>query len=185
MGKTKEKAKCPYFELLYGYPKRYGITCWIPEEQRCTGVDFSKDAKEDRDKHFREICCGNIFYMCGCYPVKYPNGWLHPDGQFFQSPYCQHGQVAMWLEEKLKLKPQFNDFGSIVHGEELLEVLGWIKLYASPTGTEGHIFMSGRLARTDRITDKQVIYLESVKDKMIGSQMKDYYDLINDSADAV
>jgi hypothetical protein len=175
---NKSKAKCPYFDSLFGYPKRYGITCWIPENQEAKSLDFAKWEKNERDAHFENVCCGGTFYMCGLYPVKYPNGWLHPDGEFFQTPYCQHGPVAMWLEEKLKLKPQFNDYGSIVHGEQLLEVLGWIKIYSSPDGSEGHIFLTSSVLNRNGLTDKQMKYLESIKEKMVREQIKDYEDLL-------
>lgn len=176
--RTKDKAKCPYFYSLYGLPSRFGIECWLPEEEIYKELNFSKANKFERDIHFEKFCCNSTFYMCENYPIKYPNGWLNPLGEFYQIPYCQHCIYAMQLEENLKLTPQFNDLNSIVHGEELLEILGWIKIYSSPFGNEGHIFMSGRAGRPKPITEKQIRYLESIKDKMIGEQPQNFKNLI-------
>lgn len=175
--KTKQKAKCKYFEQLFGLPSRYGIMCVYPELKDCKELNFNKAHKFERDNHFQNVCCSNTCYKCPNYPILYPNGWLSPEGVFYQCGYENHLYKAYELEQELKIKPRFNTNNNMCHGEELLELIGWIKFYSSPYGDDGHIFGNYTLRKS--ITGKQIEYMEMIKNNFVGEQLNDYKRLIS------
>lgn len=102
--------------------------------------------------------------------MEYLNGWLSPEGKFYPCEYQGHEYLANKLEEELNLPFREDIWKRRAHGEELLEILHWIKLHATPWG-KGNIF---KYSYEEVITYDQVNFLNSVRDKMVDQQEMDF-----------
>lgn len=172
---SKEKARCPYFDSLYGLPTRYGIQCYDAETNEVHCLDFNKDEKIERDIYFESRCCSGGSSSCKNYTVKYLNGWLSPSGEYIKCPYTGHLNSADEIVKKYKIPPSYDKYGYWCNGELLLERLGWIKIYATPYGEGGNIFHMGHIhGDVEYMTNEQFKFLNHNVEKMTDGQKRDF-----------
>jgi hypothetical protein len=105
------------------------------------------------------------------------SGWLSPLGNFIYANYGEHDKVARELEEYNKINPIYDTLYNfnIVHGERLLETLGYIKFVCRWLGgsvRESYVFFPQIFGYRDDITDKQIKWMEENYENMSDFQKK-------------
>jgi hypothetical protein len=105
------------------------------------------------------------------------SGWLSPEGKFIPADYGNHARIALDLEVNGSIKPIVDrESGKLVHGERLLELLGYIKLvcrFAYGNVVESHVFFPQQFGCKRDITDSQKRWLETNCEKM--SSVQEFY----------
>ena len=102
------------------------------------------------------------------------SGWLSPKGEFIPVDYGNHAKAALDLEVKGIVKPFVDrESGKLVHGERLLELLGYVKLvcrFAYGNVIESHVFFPQQFGCRQDITDSQKKWLEINCERMTPMQ---------------
>lgn len=102
------------------------------------------------------------------------SGWLSLRGEFIPVDYGNHAQKALDLEVCGVVKSiAESDSGQLVHGERLLELLGFIKFvcrFAHGNTIESHVFFPQQFGCWRNITDSQKEWLERNWEKMTPNQ---------------
>lgn len=102
------------------------------------------------------------------------SGWLSPKGEFIPVDYGNHAKAALGLEMNGVVKPIVDtDTGRLVHGERLLELLGYIKLvchFTNGNPIESYVFFPQHFGCTKYVTKPQEEWLERNLESMAPTQ---------------
>jgi hypothetical protein len=110
------------------------------------------------------------------------SGWLSPEGGLYRCPYYMHINTALKIEEEKKIPSQYDINKRILHGEELLKKLGYIKFINSDNtknaDMNSFVFFPDDYfySHNKKVTKEQMIWIENNLDKLSENQIKIIYE---------